>query len=164
MADEQLAAIYEQYRRSLLVLALSITRCPAQAEDAVQEAFAKLCRGWQGDVSDRVAYVFSAVRNAAINQLRKAPREAEPRDDGRLLFDLSRADPRQEMIDRERQRIIAGAVEELAADLREVVLLRIYGNLRFSQIAEILNAPVPTVATRYRRALERLKTRLERVV
>ena len=164
MADEQLAAIYEKYRRSLLALAISITRCPAQAEDAVQEAFAKLCRGGQGDVSDRVAYVFCAVRNAAINQLRRAPREVEQREDGRFLFDLARPDPRQEMIDRERQRIIAAAVEELGADLREVVILRIYGNLRFAQIAEILNAPVATVATRYRRALERLKTRLERVV
>lgn len=164
MADEQLAAIYEQYRRSLLALALSITRCPGRAEDAVHEAFARLCRDRQDAAVDRVAYVFSAVRNAAINQVRRAPRETEAADDHPVLFDLHRADPRQQMIDRERQVMIAGAVEQLSSELREVVILRIYGNLRFAQIAQIVDAPLATVATRYRRALERLKTRLERFV
>jgi RNA polymerase sigma-70 factor, ECF subfamily len=164
VADEQLAAIYEQYRRSLLALALSITRCPARAEDAVHEAFARLCRGHQGVVGDRVAYVFSAVRNAAINQVRRAPRETESADDRKILFDLHPADPRQQVIDRERQLLVSGAVEQLSGELREVVILRIYGNLRFAHIAQIVNAPPATVATRYRRALERLKTRLERFV
>ena len=164
MADEQLAAIYEQYRRSLLALALSITRCPARAEDAVHEAFASLCRNRNAITGDRVAYVFTTVRNAAVSQVRRAPREIESTDDRQILFDLHRADPREQLIDRERQLMIAGAVEQLSSELREVVILRIYGNLRFAQIAQIVDAPVATVATRYRRALERLKTRLERFV
>lgn len=164
MADADLADIYERYRRGLFALALSITRCPARAEDAVHEAFARLCRRIGEPTKDHVAYVFSAVRNAAVDQVRRLSLETESRLDAAAMFDLNPADPRQQMLEAERAASVARALAGLADEQREIIVLRIYGGLRFQQIAEVVDLPLATVTTRYRRALERLKVRLESVV
>jgi RNA polymerase sigma-70 factor (ECF subfamily) len=72
--------------------------------------------------------------------------------------------PEEAALGAERERSVAAAVEGLPDEQKEVVVLRVYGGLTFAQIAEVIEAPLATVATRYRRALERLKRRLERLV
>src|SRR4051795_7972904 len=76
VADLDLEDIYARHRQGLFTLALSITRCAARAEDAVHDAFVRLCRrrsvsapvNGTGTASqpDPVAYVFASVRNAAV--------------------------------------------------------------------------------------------------
>ena len=66
-----LEAIYREDRQALYTWALSITRCPDGAEDAVQEAFCRLFRLAAAPRSLR-AYVFRAVRNAALDQASRA--------------------------------------------------------------------------------------------
>src|SRR3954452_9099285 len=76
VADLDLEDIYARHRQGLFTLALSITRCAARAEDAVHDAFVRLCRRRSvaaplegtGAASqpDAVAYVFASVRNAAV--------------------------------------------------------------------------------------------------
>lgn len=161
MTHQELADIYERHRRALFALALSITRCPGRAEDAVHDAFARLCRASGRIGGDRVAYVFSAVRNAAVDQVRRGGIEQDVRRAQDVLFDLGGIDPRQQAQDVERDRLMAAAVEALPDDQREVVVLRIFAGLRFAQIAHITNAPLATVTTRYRRAMQRLRLKLE---
>ena len=59
---------------------------------------------------------------------------------------------------------MVAAIEALAEDQREVVVLRVYAELTFAQIGEVLGQPLATVAARYRRSLERLRGQLERLV
>lgn len=100
MADE-LERIYLQHQQAFFTLALTITRNRELAEDAVHEAFARLCSrfrsvstvdaadgsqadggiGWpasranEGDrPSDLVSYAFASVRNAAVDQIRRRGR------------------------------------------------------------------------------------------
>jgi RNA polymerase sigma-70 factor (ECF subfamily) len=163
----ELSAIYQRHRQGLFTLAASITRCPSRGEDAVHDAFARLCRASGGDdargCGDAVAYVFAAVRNAAVDQVRRAPPVVDDIDMAAVLFDLS-DDPARQAIDAERRRLVADAVGALPGQQREVVLLRVYAGLAFAQIAQVVDAPLPTVAARYRRALERLRQRLESMV
>ncbi len=63
----------------------------------------------------------------------------------------------QEDTDRLRQ-----AIDRLPEPLREVVALRTYAGLTFSQIAELLDLPLGTVLTRMRSATQRLAERLKR--
>ncbi|HEX4796695.1 MAG TPA: sigma factor, partial [Humisphaera sp.] len=102
VTHQELADIYERHRRALFALALSITRCPAKAEDAVHDAFARLCRVSGRVAGDRVAYVFSAVRNAAVDQVRRGAIEQDVRRAQDVLFDLQGIDPRQQALDAER--------------------------------------------------------------
>ena len=62
---EILAATYTEHRQGLFSLALSVTGDRQLAEDAVQSAFEKLIRLSASPNGNPVAYVFSAVRNAA---------------------------------------------------------------------------------------------------
>lgn len=205
---DQLRELYASHRQGLFTLALSITRRQERAEDAVHDAFASLCRsrhslptaaaagidldnadgpgvaGGRG-VGDPVAYVYRAVRNAAIDHVRRywpggnrtvtpadlgaGPSDSGPDGDGRTngdaLFERPTADrqydPEARSIGAETAAWVARSVERLPDEQREAVVLRVYGGLTFEQIAAVVRAPLPTVAARYRRALDRLRPHLE---
>lgn len=158
---QELADIYARHRQGLYTLALSVTRCPAAAEDAVHEAFARLCGRMAGSgASDLVAYVFSAVRNAAVDQLRRVARNG---GDSTIFNGRSPSADDQALTD-EQERLVIEALETLDPDQREVIVLKVYADLTFAQIAQVVAAPLQTVATRYRRGLERLRTPLRRLL
>jgi RNA polymerase sigma-70 factor (ECF subfamily) len=52
-------------------------------------------------------------------------------------------------------------MRQLSPDLREVVVLRIWGEMGFAQIAEIMQLAVSTVHERYSSALAQMRSRLE---
>jgi len=163
-----LEQVYRDHRQGLFTLALAITRCPHRAEDAVHEAMARL---WQSTdlPRDPVPYVFSAVRNAAIDQTRRAV--TRHRLESASIFNgmpaasgpatsRSPGDPEAEAITAEQHARLRQAVDDLPQAEREAIVMRIYGGLKFEQIAEALDEPLPTVASRYRRALETLSRRV----
>ena len=57
---------------------------------------------------------------------------------------------------------LAAAIARLPNEQREIVELKTSGQLTFREIAEVLDVPQGTVATRYRAALARLKEQLTR--
>ena len=155
---EAIEAIYRRHRQGLFTLALSITRCPELAEDAVHDACARLLRLASHPDRDAVAYVFAAVRNAALDRVRqRRPSVEYPAS----IYDVRQPDPAVAAHEAEQQRLAREAVDQLPLKQRETVVLRLYANLTFEQIAETLGEPLPTVASRYRRALERIKQILE---
>lgn len=158
---QPLDAIYRQYRQGLFSLAISITGSAPQAEDAVHDAFARMCR--LGSLFS-VAYVFAAVRNAARDQLRRRRTRATraTRATGELtdsLFD-NRPTPDATALTDEAANLIRQEVAALDDAHREVVVMKVYSDLTFDQIAQALNEPLQTVASRYRRAMLKLKERL----
>ena len=162
MAELDLAQLYARHRQGLFTAALSITGCAARAEDAVQEAFARMCRSIRNDIDDPSAYVFAAVRRAAIDQRRKlAARDNVSRAS---IFGAEAPSVDSNALDAERQNSVADAIGQLPDDMREVIVLRIYGELSFAQIAQVMDEPIQTVASRYRRGLGRLRERLEHLV
>jgi RNA polymerase sigma-70 factor, ECF subfamily len=105
---------------------------------------------------DLRAYVFRAVRNAALDQIRRQRgRNAQLPDS---IFDPGTSPPQSAEDDDFRQRI-AESLLELSADERETVIQHIYGELTFQQIASIRDTPLGTVVSWYRRGLEKLRTR-----
>jgi RNA polymerase sigma-70 factor, ECF subfamily len=151
----QLEEIYRRYRQGLFTLALSIAGCAARAEDAIQDAFERLLRTDKGqDLS--VAYVFAAVRNAARDQRRRL-RPADVLNES--ILDR-RPTPQSLVQSDETADQVHQQLQELDESSREVVVLRIYSGLTFEEIGQITSEPLQTVASRYRRALLRLKERL----
>ena len=149
--------IYRRHRREMLAMAAAITKCPNRAQDAVQTAFCQLCASGRRPDGDQVAYAFAAVRNAAIDQKRALAGGAQP------LANLEAdpcPDPLWELIAGEDRRLVRGLVRSLPSRQREVVVLHLYTGLTFQQIADALDAPLWTVASRYRRALSHLREAL----
>jgi RNA polymerase sigma-70 factor, ECF subfamily len=159
-----LAEIYIKYKQGLFSVALSILRSSSEAEDAVHDAFVKLTKKDVEIKSDAVSYVYSTVRNTALDRLR---RKRKIVDIPEFVFDeeLSREDgPGDSLMDRERSFIVRKEIEKLDEPQREVVIMKLYGGLTFEQIAQIRDEPLSTVSSRYARTLKSLKHKMEALV
>jgi len=160
---DQLEKTYCLQRQGLFSLALSITGCRQLAEDAIQTAFERLCRLDTPPHGDFSNYVFASVRNAARDSLRTVSRASRARESifNGLAASLPDAEsPADDVLTAERDQILRAAVHGLADADREVIVLKVFAELTFDAIAEILEQPAKTVATRYRRALMKLEERL----
>jgi len=152
--------LYRDHQQGLFTLALAITGCTAAAEDAVHEAFCRLIRRGDDAIDDAVAYAYRSVRFAAIDQ-RRVRRRWVHRES--IFADhVNAADHALEQADEDAR--LREAVEGLPADERETVVLRIYGGLGFQQMSDVLETPMSTINSRYRRALDRLRHALVEVV
>lgn len=129
----------------------------AGADDAVQEAFVSLIAQAQPP-RNPAAWMYRAVRNAAIDSARSAGRRrrreqtvAESRREWFVADPAAAVDAR----------IAEQALRRLKSEHREVVVLRIWGDLPFAEIADVLNLGVSTVHDRYKTALGQLRSALE---
>ena len=157
----ELEQVYCQHRQALFSLALTITGCAGLADDAVHEAFVRLC-GMQERPSGRLAtYVFAAVRNAAVDCCRRAKRERMVAEtlfaDAAQAGGLAGDEANDELAERLRREI-----DLLDKSAREIIVMKIFGELTFDEIGSVLNTPAATVATRYRRSLLSLEEKLRR--
>jgi len=157
----ELDQVYRQHRQALFSLALTITGCSGLAEDAVHEAFLRLCGRQEQPTGSVASYVFAAVRNAAVDCCRRLKR------DRTLTETLFASTPNTRVSDDEfcREDMTARLQQEIEAldgSIREIIVMKIFGSLTFEEIGSVLNTPSATVATRYRRALMTLEERLRR--
>jgi RNA polymerase sigma-70 factor (ECF subfamily) len=130
------------------------------AEDIVQEVFMGVLKSRHRlvDVQDLGAYLFTALRRAA-------GRWAARRARGRALLQSAAstapaAADRHECSHPSSQRLDQ-ALASLPAEQREVITLKIDGELTFAQIAQVIGVSINTAASRYRYALEKLRIALE---
>src|SRR5437764_254434 len=129
----------------------------SSAEDVVQEALTALLMQRRVP-DDPVAWMFRAVRNAAIDHSRVAShrrqREQAVARERREWFE---AGP-DTLIDAKTAEQTLG---QLPLEERQIVVMRIWGELGFMQIADIMQLSVSTVHGRYAGALEQMRQRLE---
>lgn len=155
---------FEAHGPRLLLCARQWTRSLADAEDVVQEAFVRYWRHQRTLPGDHQALLVTSVRRAAIDlarrESRRAAREEKSRsgcEDGTTLFEPTPGD------DAERRSEIESALNRLPTEQREVLVLKIWNELTFEQIAETLGIPLNTAASRYRYALAALRKELKPV-
>ena len=138
-------------------LALSIVRSPAEAEDAVQDAFV---RAWRDIGSLRQVELWPAwfrrlTVRAALDQTRRRPRVREV--DLELAFNMPGRKPSVHPADR--LELIA-AFDRLAPDDRAILALRFFADLEVPDVAAALGIPLGTAKSRLHRALGRLRAQM----
>jgi RNA polymerase sigma-70 factor, ECF subfamily len=144
--------VYAHQRPRLLRFARRLTSDPATAEDAVQQATLRLLSSRRKPRGDIVAYLFACMRNDIINQHR-----AKLRFD-RLRTSFGGGDEPGGAIARCKDcQAVRRAIDSLPMRYREVVLLHHWTELSFREIADAVDEPLFTIASRYRRALTRLE-------
>lgn len=151
---------FQLYGPKLLLCARQWTRSAADAEDVVQEAFVRYWRHQRGLPGEPMALLVTSVRRAAFDLARRDDRRStrEERAGGGLeesvaLFQLP-------LEGDERRAAIEDALRRISPEQREVLVLKIWGELTFDQIATELDASPNTVASRYRYALTALRREL----
>lgn len=159
----RLAEIYRDYRASLVAVAANIIGCRHRAEDAVHDAFSRMVQAGivrdPSNVLDLVAYCFRSVRNTALNVVQKHSAQQRTL---RLYHEAKQPTEKSEATAMVKEDLMA-LLEQLPMDHRELIVLKVHANLTFAQIGEIQSTPLKTVATRYRRIIEELRSKLEKV-
>jgi RNA polymerase sigma-70 factor (ECF subfamily) len=156
-AQQEWAVWLDQHGAALVLLARQWVASRADAEDVVQEAFVRFWRSRQR-ATDPTAYLYACVKHCALDWQRSRSRqlrreEAAARPEAETWF----TEPLEQ---EERRAAIAAALDNLPANQREVLVLKIWGGLSFPQIAEVLQTSVNTTASRYRYALAKLREQL----
>jgi RNA polymerase sigma-70 factor, ECF subfamily len=146
---------------ALLVYARHWARSEADAGDVVQEGVVRFL-GARARAADPEAYLYACVRSAALDWLRRNSRrvrheEAAARE--RPAADSAFESPIERA---EEARAAEAAGAALPEHQREAVLLKIWGGLTFSQIGTVQGVPLDTAASRYRTAMESLRSTLMR--
>ncbi len=148
-----LAKLYEEDRKSLLLTAWNIVRDVDLAEDILQSVFLRLTK--RKDIPDGPRlFAFACVRNAAIDQLRAASARPASRQLDSLASASVSNDEEHSYIETE---FLDFALEQLESAEREIVELHLHSCLTFREIGQLTHTPTATVATKYRRALGKIR-------
>lgn len=154
-------AFHQQTRR----YAMSLVRDADEAEELVQEAYARLFTldDWVS-IANPHAYTLRIIRNLAVERFRRA--DVVRLDQGAALQMLELPDdaptPDQVAIDRAELGQVVQAMQDMSPRMREALYLRRIEGLRPGQVAERMNISVSTVETHLVKALRFLMRTVDR--
>jgi RNA polymerase sigma-70 factor (ECF subfamily) len=146
--------LYDELADRLFHYLLTQTGSREDAADVLQITFARLyrLRARFGSVENVTAYCFRAAHNEYLRWRGSREKLIELKGD-----ELFEAVPDTREAEIETNELVARALSRLPGNFREVIELKFFGQLTFTQIALVLNKRQGTVATWYRRALEQLR-------
>jgi RNA polymerase sigma-70 factor (ECF subfamily) len=149
----EIRRLYDGHGAALLAYAVSLLDDPAASEDVVHQVFVKLLRNTPAIEGQPLHYLYRAVRDTALNHRRHQGRELALLQNGHWLA----SPPGME----ETGLAVQAAVADLPAEQREIVMLRVWGQMTFEEAATVLDISPNTAASRYRYALAKLRERLQ---
>ncbi|MCB1273699.1 MAG: sigma-70 family RNA polymerase sigma factor [Leucobacter sp.] len=152
--------------------AMKMTRNPQDAQDLVQETFAKAFAGFAGftEGTNLKAWLYRILTNAYINTYRKKQREpylgaVDELEDWQLggaesTTAMASRSAEAEAIDRTPATVVTDALNALPEDFRMVVYLADVEGFSYQEIADIIGRPIGTVMSRLHRGRARLRQAL----
>ena len=153
-----LEELYRRTRAAVYGFALSYLKDPAEAEDVMQDAFVRV---WDAAAGFRpqgkpMAWLMTIVRNLALGRLRETARTGhmEPEQWDALPAAGEPVSPE----DRALLQLVMG---RLTDEECRIVTLHAAAGLKHREIAQLMELPLPTVLSKYHRALKKLKTMME---
>ncbi len=163
------AAWLDEYGPQFLLYARQQCRNESEAEDVMQEAQVQLVRAvtsgsFTGTQDQWRAYVFKAVRHKAIDIARSRKVRNVYAASLQALMDEGVVEETPWLscsADNEYLRVrIESVLRKLSPEKSEVVVLHIWGELTFQEIADVTGNKLSTITSRYRYALDDLRKEL----
>ncbi|HTF67093.1 MAG TPA: RNA polymerase sigma factor [Edaphobacter sp.] len=161
-----------EHINGLFSYALVLTRNHSDAEDLVQETYIRAIGAKRRPPPDSniiKSWMLTILRNIWLNQLRQRRTTAKLIDTdtdesiGDIAIETSK-DPYESYVSKVKSEQVRRAIQQLPVDFREIILLRVYGELSYQEIASVLGCPTGTVMSRLGRARSRLRTLLSRAL
>jgi RNA polymerase sigma-70 factor (ECF subfamily) len=140
-------------------LARYLMRDAHEAEDAVQEAFLRAIRHFGGlRGADGRAWLLSIVRNVCFTQLRRRRSGGEKVEFDEEIHsqDVEVSAPEADLANTLTVESVREGLSQLAAEFREVLVLRELEGLSYKEIAQVAGVPMGTVMSRLARGRKQL--------
>jgi RNA polymerase sigma-70 factor (ECF subfamily) len=142
-----------------------LTQNREEAEDLVQETYAKALKGFSSFKigTNFRAWMYRILRNTFLTSrtglkvTMTVPLDTD--EDGPELA-VERDTPETLLFDRSNRELLEGAMDELPVHFREILLLCEVEEMSYQEIAETLSVPIGTVMSRLSRARRSLRDRL----
>ncbi|MEA3226916.1 MAG: RNA polymerase sigma factor [Planctomycetota bacterium] len=157
--------IYLKYKDDLLTVARSLVCDVETAEDCLQDVFVSLASDKRRIRSNLKGYLLSCVVNRARGHLRKRCAQSNCQVNMQSRMRAQRFDassPANVLAREDQMERVVRALEKLPLEQREVVVLHLQGDLKFRQIAGMLDVSVNTTQSRYRYGMEKLRQLLSK--
>ena len=152
--QDALADLYHKTRPAVYGFALSILKNEHDAEDVLHDAYLQI---WQAAGSYQgqgkpMAWILTITRNLALTRLRQQNRtEPLTMEDWQDRF----ASP--EAVTHEDRMALSALLAALEDTERQIVVLHALSGLKHREIAEMLHMALPTVLSKYHRAMKKLR-------
>lgn len=159
-------ALVKAYERRAYAVAYGFVHNRDDALELAQEAFARAYKAMPRFKTDLPFYpwLYRIIKNTCINHLKKRRRRGETSLDGLLEsgFDVAHAaeNPVHDAQLGDVRNAIASAMRKLSGDHREILMMRHFQDLSYTEIAECLDIPKGTVMSRLHAARRALRTAL----
>lgn len=148
---DALHCLYDAVGGNVYRFALSLVRDPHDAEDVLQDTFLRICRS-AADYQPQgkpLAWIFTIARHLALDKRREQSRPLPQEEEAVDVSSVART---------ERRLLIHTLLNRLSQEDRQILILHVVVGMKHREIADTMGMPMSTVRSRYRRALNRLKS------
>ena len=155
---EALAELYQRTRSAVYGLALSYLKNAHDAQDLTQDVYVQV---WDRAeqyrlIGSPMGWLLAVCRNLCLMRLRREDRHAS------LSEEEWDAIPARECgLDADERALLQSALASLTDEERRVVLLHAVTGLKHRELAALLELPLPTILSKYHRALKKMRSFLE---
>ena len=150
---EALAGLYESTHAAVYGFALSLCKNTHDAEDVLQDVFLQIwnAAGQYTAAGKPMAWIFTITRNLSLQSLRRkgkvVPLPAE---------ELPEQFEEAPHLTSEDRIVLESLLNMLGDEERQIVVLHALAEMKHREIASLLHLPLPTVLSKYRRAIKKL--------
>ncbi len=151
--NEAFSELYEGTKRGVYAFLFSYLKHKEDVEDALQTVFLKIKKGAASyrEGTNGKAWILQIAKNQALNEIKKRNRTET----------IEGKDFSAPPVERD------GTVNEimqkvLSNDERQIVVLHVLWGYRHREIAQIINAPIGTVTSKYKRSIAKLKMAIKK--
>jgi RNA polymerase sigma-70 factor (ECF subfamily) len=157
------ATLYDEVIASVYGVARRVVRDPERAEDVAQDVFLEVWRkapSFDEGRGSAKTWIMTIAHRRAVDAVRR--NESQKKYDGQAIVEeVSVDEPLDSLVRDEEHGAVRDCLETLTELQLESVRLAYFNGYTYSEVANLLDKPLPTIKTRMRDGLIRLRDCLE---
>lgn len=156
--SEALSLLYDEMVERVYSLCLSILEDSSEAEDATQDVFIRIwdkAEAMPEDTPSPVQWLLTITRHHCIDQSRKISVRSE---NEKTEKQITPNDQIEQVEDRLTALHVMRLIQEICPKTLAVVKMQYFQGYSYAEISDIIGEPEPTIKTRVRRTLARIRS------
>lgn len=158
---DKMGLLYERYHRQLFRFLYNMTRQKELSEDLVQNVFIRMLKYNDGFLGhgEFKTWMYRIARNTLYDHFRKVKKTPTYSDVKDYETSIAGEQFTDASIEKEQElKLLETAMEKLSTENRELLILCRFEELKYHEIAKILNTTEGAIKVRIHRALKQLKS------